>query len=173
LLIDVLYIEYLLYISGAVERHMTTNDCREVVVEMNANTVKFQGRTVYPEFAWGLDNEILVRDGQVLYPSEDYVDHKTTSVRLLSCLYNYRTHVAALLEADYDLRGLEVVKTVSMKQVKLLTAAEYEIWEGLMIGTVLLVVIVLILSIPAAIEVRKPHSDAQYGVPVFLRKLSW
>eukprot|EP00193_Tetraselmis_chui_P003001 CAMPEP_0177753644 /NCGR_PEP_ID=MMETSP0491_2-20121128/1573_1 /TAXON_ID=63592 /ORGANISM="Tetraselmis chuii, Strain PLY429" /LENGTH=1824 /DNA_ID=CAMNT_0019268949 /DNA_START=404 /DNA_END=5878 /DNA_ORIENTATION=- len=113
---------------------------------------EYKGRTVYPEFAWALDNEILVRDGQVLYPSEDYVDYKTTSVRVLSCLYNYKTHVAAILEADYDLRGLEVIKTVSVKQVKLLTAAEYDVWEGLMIGTVLLVVIVLVLAIPAAIE---------------------
>jgi hypothetical protein len=121
---------------------------------------------VYPEFAWALDNEILVRDGQVLYPSEDYVDYKTTSVRVLSCLYNYKTHVAAILEADYDLRGLEVIKTVSVKQVKLLTAAEYDVWEGLMIGTVLLVVIVLVLAIPAAIEVRKPHTDVEYVAPV-------
>jgi hypothetical protein len=113
-----------------------------------------QGRQVYPEFAWALDNDILVRDGKVLFPSDNYVDDKTTSIRVLTCLYNYETQVASILEADYNLRGLEVVKTVSVNQVKLLTDDEYRLWGGLMIGTLLLATLVLLLALPAAIEVR-------------------
>jgi hypothetical protein len=118
---------------------------------------------VFPEFAWALDNEILVRDGKVLFPGDNYVDDDTTSIRVLTCLYNYDTQVASILEAEYNLRGLEVVKTVSVNQVKLLTAAEYNLWEGLMIGTLILASLVLFLALPAAIEVCAPASLADHN----------
>jgi hypothetical protein len=111
---------------------------------------------VFPEFAWALDNEILVRDGKVLFPGDSYVDDRTRSIRVLTCLYNYDTQVASILEAEYNLRGLEVMKKVSVNQVKLLTEDEYRVWEGVMIGTLVLALLVLLLALPAAVEVRGP-----------------
>eukprot|EP00873_Tetraselmis_striata_P023759 jgi/Tetstr1/444023/TSEL_031963.t1 len=113
---------------------------------------RYKGKEVYPEFAWSLDNDILVRDGKVLFPVDNYVDDRTLSIRVLTCLYNYKTMVAAILEADYSLRGLEVVKTVSVKQSKLLTPGEYRTWQLFMSASTVLALLILLLALPAAIE---------------------
>eukprot|EP00873_Tetraselmis_striata_P028356 jgi/Tetstr1/448620/TSEL_035866.t2 len=113
---------------------------------------RYKDREVYPEFAWSLDNDILVRDGKVLFPEDNYVDDRTLSIRVLTCLYNYETMVAAILEAEYNLRGLEVVKTVSVKQTKLLSAAEYRTWQVVMIVCAVLAFFILAMALPAAIE---------------------
>jgi hypothetical protein len=47
----------------------------------------WQGQSFFPDFAWALDNTMVVRGGQLLTPATQYLDTETSDVRLLMTLY--------------------------------------------------------------------------------------
>ena len=43
----------------------------------------FKGTMAYPEFAWTLEGDVVVRDGIELRPSEEYIDEKTQKIEFI------------------------------------------------------------------------------------------
>ena len=64
--------------------------CMKPGVMKNSNsTERFFGRYPYPgglgypEFAWTLEGDVVVRDGVELHPAEEYIDENTQKVELI------------------------------------------------------------------------------------------
>lgn len=50
----------------------------------------------FPEFAWNLEGDVIVRDGVELRPAENYIDEQTVSVSLLMVFFVPAVQVIAL-----------------------------------------------------------------------------
>ena len=52
-----------------------------------------QGQKVFPEFAWTLENNLIVRENKEINPSEDYIDGDTAEVKMYLAFFSPETEV--------------------------------------------------------------------------------
>ena len=55
-----------------------------------------QGKDVFPEFAWTLENSVIVRDRKQIIPAEDYIDSNTLDVKMFMAFFTPSTQVLQL-----------------------------------------------------------------------------
>lgn len=78
------------------------------------------GVHLFPEFAWTLDNEMVIRDGRELYPAQDYIDNSSVELFFYIAFYVPTSrvrrppvaHLFAHHQADFVFRA-EVFRTVN------------------------------------------------------------
>ena len=51
---------------------------------------------VFPDFAWGLHDTMIVRNGEIIKPPLEYINGNTLAVTLLMCFYAPSSKVRAL-----------------------------------------------------------------------------
>ena len=53
------------------------------------------GGKAFAEFAWSLQNDVIIRDGKQLQPAADYIDSNTQEVKLIMPFYTPSSRASA------------------------------------------------------------------------------
>jgi len=112
----------------------------------------FQGRSVFPDFAWALGNAIVVRAGQLLTPSTQYLDSETSDVRLLMAMYGVDSKVAGVLEVKVDFSRRPIQQSFTLRQVKVFNSGQLHEWLVITATTTAISIACFLLALPAAIQ---------------------
>eukprot|EP00191_Tetraselmis_sp_GSL018_P000684 CAMPEP_0177602062 /NCGR_PEP_ID=MMETSP0419_2-20121207/14653_1 /TAXON_ID=582737 /ORGANISM="Tetraselmis sp., Strain GSL018" /LENGTH=1574 /DNA_ID=CAMNT_0019095491 /DNA_START=721 /DNA_END=5445 /DNA_ORIENTATION=- len=118
-------------------------------------TKQFKGTDAFPDFAWSLDNEFVIRDSETLIPEFDYIDRDTSKILLLIPFFATQTKVASVLELEMDFGSPKIAAKATFKNVKILSPDELRSWRGWMIAALAVAVLLAVLAFPAAWEETK------------------
>jgi len=117
---------------------------------------KYLGKDVFPDFAWGLEASVLVRDGKDVFPEEDYIDANSELVELLVPFFTGFSQTMALVELQFIFTSAKVKNKIIVHHTKIMSADELSRWAVAMVASIVLAALLLVLSLPSAFaEARK------------------
>jgi len=116
------------------------------------NPVVVDGDTYFPEFAWTLEGDIVVRNGEELVPVQDYIDINTLEIQMWMLFFVPSTQIATVFKASFDTSGIKITPDISYLQLKILEANEFSEILAWGIGGIAMSVLGALLALPAALK---------------------
>ena len=128
---------------------------------------KYLGKDMFPDFAWGLEASVLVRDGKDVFPEEDYIDANSELVELLVPFFTGFSQTMALVELKFKFTSAKLENKLIIHHTKIMSADELSQWGIAMAASIALAALLLVLSLPAAFaEARTVYRILLSAMPV-------
>mmetsp|Transcript_26183 Transcript_26183/g.73399 ORF Transcript_26183/g.73399 Transcript_26183/m.73399 type:complete len:237 (-) Transcript_26183:1355-2065(-) len=120
-------------------------------------------KVMFPEFAWTLETEVVVRDGEQLRPDEDYLDTSTVELWYFTAFYVPSSRIATIVACEFDLSEIRIGVNVKYHQIAVLSEAQFRGVVAWAVAGIAMAVLSILLAVPAAIlevkEFLEEHRD--------------
>mmetsp|Transcript_35735 Transcript_35735/g.84686 ORF Transcript_35735/g.84686 Transcript_35735/m.84686 type:complete len:770 (-) Transcript_35735:1562-3871(-) len=131
--------------------------------------VEVDARTFFPEFAWTLESDVIVRDGAELAPRDDYIDFHTREVQLWMIMFVPSSKIVTVVQCTFDMSSIKTKAKTDFKQLKMLEAHELTAVLGWSIAGVIMALLGVLLAFRAAV---KEAEDIFKGIIAWVDSIS-